>query len=177
MKKITVKISRKNKYSKIKKILCGKIGKNLIARATVMVLSLGLCFAIYKGTVSVSTFSRSKPAINKIADSPKAGGSIEFFGKMGKSMRFKLSDLEDKLGLGKGELKGIAFTALPYSSTGTVKLDGKDVYLYKKISRKEIDKLEFIPKKNVIRTEIKFLPYADNSVTTTAIINLTPGRE
>ena len=79
---------------------------------------------------------------------------------------FSAEELERRLNVPVGSLKGITITRLPGASEGSLRLNGEPIGLYEEISREALERLTFVPEKAVSAVSISILPKVKDSVQT-----------
>lgn len=79
---------------------------------------------------------------------------------------FSADELERRLNVPSGSLKGITITRLPEESEGSLRLDGEPVGLYEEISRDSFEYLTFTPAKSATTASLSILPQVKDAVQT-----------
>lgn len=106
----------------------------------------------------------SPPEQNSAVASVEAGGLLEF----------SAADLERRLGLSAGALKGVTVTSLPARETGGLFVDGVEVEAYDFLERDELDRLCFAAADLNETAAIGLLPQAKGGAATTLSIQILP---
>ncbi|MBC8570169.1 Ig-like domain-containing protein [Zongyangia hominis] len=82
-------------------------------------------------------------------------------------------DLEYRLGIAQGELKGITITKLPAVGDGILMLADIEVDEYDYVPREKIHSMYFVPIRDITTTSFTFIPECDNPTVTTLNMNFT----
>lgn len=80
-------------------------------------------------------------------------------------------DLEYRLGLAQGDLKGITITQLPAQGDGILMLSDIEVKEFDYIPREEIHSMYFVPIRDITQASFTFIPECTNPVVTTLNMN------
>lgn len=79
---------------------------------------------------------------------------------------FSADELEKRLNIPTGSLKGITVTKLPNESEGSLMLNGESVSAYQQISRDALQYLTFVPAKEAAGASLSILPQVKDAVQT-----------
>lgn len=97
---------------------------------------------------------------------------VSFSAVTGQDMKLSCDDIEFRLGLDSGSLRGLTVTGLPAEQEGVFLLDGVPVALYQELSREEIDRTVF-QSGTSDSAKMTFLPDAGQSVQTTMSVSVS----
>ena len=85
---------------------------------------------------------------------------------------FSTEDLEQRLNVPAGSLKGITITQLPETSQGKLQLNGEPVNLYEEIGRNDIENLTFTSAKVSSSVSLSILPEVKDAVQTVVALRV-----
>lgn len=84
----------------------------------------------------------------------------------GDVLEFSAEDLERRIGLATGALKGVTVTALPTPVQGALVLEGVEVEPYEFLDRNDLNKLCFVPNEAAASASLTLLPQGHDAVPT-----------
>lgn len=131
------------------------------------ILALGLAALFTLGAATASAYVEF-PTEALFVEKKEVG----FSAVTGQDMKLSCDDIEFRLGLGAGSLKGLTVTGLPEQAQGVFLLDGVPVSLYQQLDRGQIDRTVFESGASDC-ARMTFLPDADMSVQTTLSVNVS----
>lgn len=99
--------------------------------------------------------------------------TIRFAGVTGQAVTFSCDSMEERLGISRGSLQEITITSLPKPEDGVLMTGNRQVEVYDRLARDEIDRLSFFSSGNSLNSSFDFIPMSDRSLTANVLVTMT----